>query len=47
LLVAVIGLAFALSGNLVVLTFAAIFGIRSAGGCEIGSSQPIELAALP
>jgi MFS family permease len=47
LLVAGTGLAFALSGNLVLLTIAAIFGTLSPGGGEVGPSQPIELAALP
>jgi MFS family permease len=47
LLVAVTGLAFALSGNLLLLTIAAIFGTLSPGGGEVGPSQPIELAALP
>jgi MFS family permease len=46
-LVAVTGLAFALSGNLLLLTIAAIFGTLSPGGGEVGPSQPIELAALP
>jgi MFS family permease len=46
-LVAVTGLAFAVSGNLVLLTIAAIFGTLSPGGGEVGPSQPIELAALP
>ena len=47
LLLAVTGLAFALSGNLLLLTIAAIFGTLSPGGGEVGPSQPIELAALP
>jgi MFS family permease len=46
-LVALTGLAFAFSGNLVLLTAAAIFGTLSPGGGEVGPSQPIELAALP
>jgi MFS family permease len=46
-LVALTGLAFALSGNLVLLAIAAIFGTLSPGGGEVGPSQPIELAALP
>src|SRR5438552_6818734 len=46
-LVAITGLAFALSGNLLLLTIAAIFGTLSPGGGEVGPSQPIELAALP
>lgn len=47
ILVALTGLAFALSGNLLLLTIAAIFGTLSPGGGEVGPSQPIELAALP
>jgi MFS family permease len=46
-LVAVTGIAFALSGNLLLLTIAAILGTLSPGGGEVGPSQPIELAALP
>jgi MFS family permease len=46
-LVAATGLAFALSGNLLLLTIAAIVGTLSPGGSEVGPSQPIELAALP
>ena len=46
-LLALTGLAFALSGNLVLLTVAAIFGTLSPGGGEVGPSQPIEVAALP
>jgi MFS family permease len=46
-LVALTGLAFALSGNLLLLTIAAILGTLSPGGGEVGPSQPIELAALP
>ncbi|HVC35231.1 MAG TPA: hypothetical protein VNL16_17085 [Chloroflexota bacterium] len=47
MLVAVTGLAFAVSGNLFLLTVAAILGTLSPGGGEVGPSQPIELAALP
>lgn len=47
ILVALTGLAFALSGNLLLLTIAAIFGTLSPGGGEVGPSQPIEIAALP
>jgi MFS family permease len=47
ILLALTGLAFALSGNLLLLTIAAIFGTLSPGGGEVGPSQPIELAALP
>lgn len=46
-LLALTGLAFAWSGNLLLLTVAAIFGTLSPGGSEVGPSQPIELAALP
>jgi MFS family permease len=46
-LLALTGLAFTLSGNLVLLAIAAIFGTLSPGGGEVGPSQPIELAALP
>ncbi|MGH2461528.1 MAG: MFS transporter, partial [Chloroflexota bacterium] len=46
-LVAATGLAFALSGNLLLLTIAAVFGTLSPSGGEVGPAQPIALAALP